>query len=103
MRLMIRVSSPTRLSLSRLERLAYSSSSVGIATIPQWPRSLRSQPRKTRISIAVSNRSVFARRARATPRRWPPRTLEQCARCVTIVGQPEPELGLWVMITESWY
>ncbi len=62
MRLMIRVRSPTRLSLSRLGRLASSSSSVGIATIRQCPRSLRSQPRKPRLSIAVSNRSVFARR-----------------------------------------
>jgi len=62
MRLMIRVRSPTRLSRSRLGRLASSFSSVGIATIPQCPRSPRSQPRKTRISIAVSNRSVFARR-----------------------------------------
>lgn len=62
MRLTMRVRSPTRLSRSRLGRLASSSSSVGIVTIPQCPRSPRSQPRKTRISIAVSKRSVFARR-----------------------------------------
>ena len=61
-RLMIRVRSPTRLSRSRLGRLASSSSSVGIATIRQCPRSPRSQPRNTRMSIAVSSRSVFARR-----------------------------------------
>ncbi len=62
MRLTIRARSPTRLSRSRLGRLASSSGSVGIATIPQCPRSPRSQPRNTRISIAVSSRSVFARR-----------------------------------------
>ena len=61
MRLTIRVRSPTRLSRSRLGRLASSSSAEGTATIPQCPRSPRSQPRNTRISIAVSSRSVFAR------------------------------------------
>ena len=60
-RLMMRVRSPTRLSRSRLGRLASSSSIVGTATILQWPGSPRSQPRNTRSSNAVSSRSVFAR------------------------------------------
>ncbi len=59
---MIRVRSPTRLSRSRPERLASSSSSDGIATNLQCRGSPRSQPRNTRISISVSRRSVLARR-----------------------------------------
>ena len=73
MRLMMRVRSPTRVSRSRLGRLASSSSIVGIATIPQWPRSPRNHPRNTRISMAVSSRSVLARlcsRETATLLEW---------------------------------
>ena len=65
--------SPTRFSRSRLGRLASSSSIVGIATIPQWPRSPRNHPRSTRISMAVSSRSVLARlcsRETATLLEW---------------------------------
>ena len=61
MRLTMRVRSPTRFSCSRLGRLASSSSIVGTATMPQCPRSPRSHPMKTRISMAVSSRSVLAR------------------------------------------
>jgi hypothetical protein len=61
MRLMMRVRSPTRFSRSRLGRLASSSSSVGIAAMPQCLRSPRSQPSSARSSIAASSRSVFAR------------------------------------------
>jgi hypothetical protein len=61
MRLVMRERSLTRHSRSRLGRLASSSSIVGIATIPQCPRSPRNQPRNTRINIAASRRSVFAR------------------------------------------
>ena len=72
MRLVMRERSLTRLSRSRLGRLAASSSIVGITTIPQCPRSPRNQPRNTRISIAASRRSVFARlRFRVTPQRLP--------------------------------
>ncbi len=48
--------------------LAASSSIVGITTIPQGPRSPRNQPRNTRINIAASRRSVFARLAFARHR-----------------------------------
>ena len=58
----MRVRSPTRLSRSRLGRLASSSSRVGIAAMLQWSGSPRSQPRKARLSSSVSSRSVFARR-----------------------------------------
>jgi hypothetical protein len=58
-RLVMRERSLTRLSRSRLGRLAASSSIVGITTIPQCPRSPRNQPRNTRINIAASRRSVF--------------------------------------------
>jgi hypothetical protein len=57
----MRVRSPTRLSRSRLGRLASSSSTEGTATVLQCPRAPRSQPRNTRPSIAVSSRSVLAR------------------------------------------
>ena len=65
-RLTIRVCSPTRLSRSRLGRLASSSLVVGIATILQRSRSPRSQPRKARLSSSVSRRSVWRAGARAT-------------------------------------
>jgi hypothetical protein len=68
-----------RLSRSRLGRLASSSSIVGIATIPQCPRSPRNQPRNTRINIATSKRSVFARlRSRDTA------TLAEWITCASI-------------------
>jgi hypothetical protein len=79
MRLMMRERSLTRLSRSRFGRLASSSSIVGIATIPQCPRSPRNQPRNTRINIAASRRSVFARlRSRDTA------TLAEWMTCVSI-------------------
>lgn len=40
----------------------HTASREGTATILQWRGSPRSQPRKTRMSISVSSRSVFARR-----------------------------------------
>ena len=61
-RLPMRVRSLTKASRSRLGRLASSSARLGTATIVQWPRSPRSQPRKARCSSAASKRSVFARR-----------------------------------------
>jgi hypothetical protein len=73
MRLVMRERSLTRLSRSRLGRRAASSSIVGITTIPQCPRSPRNQPSNTRINIAASRRSVFARlrsRDTATLAEW---------------------------------
>src|SRR5436190_13909770 len=61
-RFTIRVRSPTRLSRSRLGRLASSSAIVGTRAMLQWPRSPRSHPRNPRLSNSVSSRSVFARR-----------------------------------------
>src|SRR5467141_1531768 len=79
MRLTMRERSLTRLSRSRFGRLASSSSIVGIATIPQCPRSPRNQPRNTRINIAASRRSVFARlRSRDTA------TLAEWMTCASI-------------------
>ena len=49
-------------SRSRCGRLASSSAMVGTTAMLQWPRSPRNHPRKPRRSIAVSIRSVFARR-----------------------------------------
>ena len=71
MRLMIRVRSPTRLSLSRLGRLASSSSSVGIATIPQCP-ALAAQPAQENAPQHRRVQPVSLRPAMlaATPRRW---------------------------------
>ena len=54
---------------SRLGRLASSSSTEGIATIPQWPRSPRSQPEHS-ASARVSRRSVWARLCSARLPRW---------------------------------
>src|SRR4029077_11708429 len=62
MRLTTRVCSWTNPSRSRCGRLASSSSMVGTIAPVQWPRSPRSQPRKPRFNIAVSSRSVLARR-----------------------------------------
>ena len=62
MRLTTRVCSWTNPSRSRCGRLASSSSMVGTIATVQWPRSPRSQPRKPRFNIAVSSRSVLARR-----------------------------------------
>src|ERR1035438_8024519 len=62
MRLTARVCSWTNPSRSRCGRLASSSSMVGTIATVQWPRSPRSQPRKPRFNIAVSSRSVLARR-----------------------------------------
>jgi hypothetical protein len=79
MRLVMRERSLIGLSRSRLGRLASSSSIVGIATIPQCPRSPRNQPRNTRINIAASRRSVFARLLlRDTA------TLAECMTCASI-------------------
>jgi hypothetical protein len=82
-------------------RLASSSSIVGIATIPQCPRSPRNQPRNTRINIAASRRSVFARlrsRDTATLAEWimrldpasnePARQPEAVA--ASLIGQRDP-------------
>jgi hypothetical protein len=60
-RFTMRVHSLTRLSRSRLGRLASSSSIVGIAAMLQRFGSPRNQPRKARLSISESTRSVFAR------------------------------------------
>src|SRR6266436_8381178 len=65
MRLTTRVCSWTNPSRSRCGRLASSSSMVGTIATVQWPRSPRSQPRKPRFNIAVSSRSVLARRCSA--------------------------------------
>src|ERR1700730_12947345 len=62
MRLTTRVCSWTNPSRSRCGRLASSSSMVGTIATVQWPRSPRSNPRKPRFNIAVSSRSVLARR-----------------------------------------
>ena len=79
MRLVMSERSLTRFSRSRLGRLAASSSIVGITTIPQCPRSPRNQPRNTRINIAASRRSVFARlRSRDTA------TLAEWMTCASI-------------------
>ena len=70
-------------------RLASSSSIVGIATIPQCPRSPRNQPRNTRINIAASRRSVFARlrsRDTATLAEW----MTCCNRCAIDVAGRAP-------------
>ena len=76
--LTIRLCSPTRLSCSRLGRLASSSLTVGIAThLAVITRPPRSHPRKARLSISVSSRSVLARRC---SRRY------GYARCVDDMG-----------------
>src|SRR5258707_8096598 len=61
-RLTVLVRSWTNDSRSRCGRLASSSATVGTMAKLQWPGSPRNQPRKPRRSIAVSIRSVLARR-----------------------------------------
>src|ERR1700752_3862190 len=61
-RLTVLVRCLTRISRSRCGHLPSSSATVGTIAMLQWPRSPRNQPRKPRCSIAVSIRSVLARR-----------------------------------------
>src|SRR3984893_18065042 len=61
-RLIVLVRTRTRDSRSRHGHFLSSSATVGTVAMLQWPRSPRNQPRKPRWSIAVSIRSVLARR-----------------------------------------